>query len=270
MDDFYNPSMLLQLHKLLNPPNSDSEDEPDDRVPSVAVSSKPANRAPHTTDEKSTPSNGEPTTIDEWEEQEAKRIAVELDHRIPPEYNIVYKQTVSPEDIYLPLSTKTPATKCCEEICLEIHLTNETVGIDQMELDICETGVDLQTPIYHLSVPFPKRIDPDQGKAEWHHDKKLLTLTLRTKQTWNCVRNNGRRSNKSAFFFLLGAKAHLSRRIVAKHESNIELFHIFFFCYGIRLRRSPTSSSVIQRFFSMCQTVARVCDDVTHSSDTFQ
>lgn len=191
MDKFYNPSNLLLLHKLLNPENSDSDSEVDDRVPTSTITSKTPKSV--STSPQFSPkeigvsvavaaSKGEPQTFEEFEKLEAELIATELDHRISPDYNIIYKQTVSPEDIYLPISDKTPATIHCEEICIEIHLPNETVNIDQMELDVRDTSVDLQTPIYRLNVPFPQQIDPDHGKAEWHEAKKLLMLTLRTKQ----------------------------------------------------------------------------------------
>lgn len=184
MGDFYNTSNLKLLHNLLNPENSDSEAEIDDRVPKTIISLTTAESVfkSQFSSEKSGQPSTEPQTIDEWEEREVLLVASELEHRISPEYNIIYKQTVSPEDIYLPLSTKTPATTSCEEICIEIHMPNEIADIDRMVLDVRDTGADLQTPIYHLNVPFPQQIDPDHGKAEWHQAKKLLTLTLRTKQ----------------------------------------------------------------------------------------
>lgn len=191
MDDLYNPSSLKLLHNLLNPENSDSEPEIDDRVPTTTTAIKTTDSAfsSQFSPKDSAQSKGEPQTIDEWEEREALLIANELEHRVPPEFNIFYKQTVSPEDIYLPLSNKTPATNCCEEICIEIQMPHETVDVEQMVLDVRDNCVDLQTPIYRLNVPFPQRIDPDHGKAEWNSLKKMLTLTLRTKQKWKSVRN---------------------------------------------------------------------------------
>lgn len=184
MDDLYNPSNLELLHSLLNPENSDSEPEIDDRVPTTHTAFKTADSAlkSQLSSKNVVQPNADPQTIEEWEEREALLTVNELEHRISPEYNIIYKQTVSPEDIYLPLSNKTPATNSCEEICIEIQLPNETVDVDQMVLDIRDDRVDLQTPIYRLNVPFPKQIDPDHGKAEWNSLKKMLTLTLRTKK----------------------------------------------------------------------------------------
>lgn len=186
MDDLYNPSNLELLRDLLNPRNSNSEPEIDDRVPSTAtISSKnpeTAVKSLPSVSKESGPADADPQTIEEWEEREALLVSTELEHRISPDYNIVYKQTVSPEDIYLPMSNKTPATTSCEEICIEIQMPNETVDIDGMVLDVRDTSFDLQTPIYRLNVPFPQPIDRDQGKAEWNGANKLLTLTLRTKR----------------------------------------------------------------------------------------
>lgn len=186
MDNIYNPSNLILLRDLLNAKESDSEPEIDDRVPTTIIAPKTAESAiklsSFSSKENGERSNCEPQTIEEWEEREAILIANELEHRISPDYNIIYKQTVSPEDIYLPLSNKTPATTSCEEICIEIQLPNETVDYNRMVLDVRDTSVDLQTPIYRLNIPFSQPIDPDHGKAEWNDAKKMLTLTLRLKQ----------------------------------------------------------------------------------------
>lgn len=182
MDDYYNPLDLKLLQNLLNPVTTDSESDTDDRVPATSISSKSVENTFKSTSTNSGPSTSDPQTIEEWEERESLLTANELEQRISPEYNIIYKQTVTPEDIYLPLSNKTPATTSCEELCIEISLPNETVDIDQMTLDVRDTSVDLQTPIYRLTLPFPQQIYPDLGKAEWNSAKKTLTLTLRMKQ----------------------------------------------------------------------------------------
>lgn len=190
MDDFYNPSNLLLLRDLLNPTNSDSESETDedDRVPlsKVTFSSKPTQDGFDSQPSPSAdPKPNEPQTIEEFMEQEAKLIEDELEQRICPEYNIIYKQAVAPEDIYLPLSTKTPATACCEQMCIEILMPNETVAIDRMTLDVRANDLALHTPVYRLNIPLPQQINPDHSKAEWDEAKKLLKLTLRVKKNWN-------------------------------------------------------------------------------------
>lgn len=207
MDYFGNPNNLKLLQDLLKEPEGDSSDsEPDDRLPkfSTKISSPTIDSNQEQNTEKSTNAQsssiktensrrfeyiGEnsPQTLSEWEEQEALMNDRELEDRLTPEYRIVYKQSVAPEDIYLQIGNKTAATSSCEEMCLEILMPNETVSIDRMELDVSPHEIDLQTPIYRLKLPLVQPTDPDHGKAQWDDQKKILRLTLRMKREYDFI-----------------------------------------------------------------------------------
>lgn len=195
MDLFSNEKNIKLLQNLLNPKDDDgsSDSEPDERVP-IAAKYSPADLV------KSTPSTSysienrrpynkpnQPQTVDEWEEQEALLTANELDQRPSPEYRIIYKQAVTPEDIYLQMAAKTSATASCEEMCIEISMPDEIVEIDRMQLDVASDSIELQTSIYHLKLPLVQPIDPDRGKAMWDNENKTLKLTLRMKREYDFV-----------------------------------------------------------------------------------
>lgn len=102
-----------------------------------------------------------------------------LDCRKQPEYSITYKQAVTTEDIYLQMGLKTPATSSCEDMIVDIKLPEETVTIDQMDLDVEAEVVNLQTPVYRLKLMLPHKIHPKQGRATFDPERKILKLSLR-------------------------------------------------------------------------------------------
>ncbi|XP_031638736.1 protein PIH1D3 [Contarinia nasturtii] len=208
MDFFENPNNLRLIQDLLKKPDGNSsESEPeDDRVPSCGIKFSTSNLKTHDnstekTSAAATTSNHQeigqrvarsvaqspPKTLFEWERQEALVNDTELEDRLTPEYRIVYKQSVTPEDMYLQIGNKTAATASCEEMCLEIILPNETVGIDRMQLDVTTNEIDLQTPMYRLKLPLTQPTDPDRGKAHWDSNEKILRLTLRMKREYDFI-----------------------------------------------------------------------------------
>lgn len=207
MDFFGKPGNLKLLQDLLKEPEENSSDsEPDDRLPNFktkfstsTLESTDGENSVMDSNQQNSSSNiqnshrqfkylgdKQPQTFSEWEEQETK-LNDELDDRVTPEYRIVYKQSVAPEDIYLQMGNKTPATSSCEEMCLEILMPNETVCIDRMELDVSTHEIDLKTPYYRLKLPLVQPTDPDRGKAQWDDKKKILHLTLRMKREYDFI-----------------------------------------------------------------------------------
>lgn len=201
MDFFSNPSHLKSLQNLLKAP--EREELVDDHVPSFGTkfTSPPTSSAIEC---ESTNQSGAsasslssrrlrnirkncPETLSEWEQQEALLNADELENRCTPDYRIIYKQSVTPEDIYLQMGNKTPSTASCEEMCVEILLPNESVSIDRMELDVTAYEFDLRTPMYRLKLPMVQPIDPDRSKANWDNDKKILRLKLRMKREYDFI-----------------------------------------------------------------------------------
>lgn len=207
MDYFSSPSNLKLLQDLLKEPAAEESDsEPDDRVPAFTTKfSTPStsdaieSESDQVTNQPGTSTSSVPSrrfrnidehlpqSMSEWEQQEALLSDIDMENRSIPEYRIIYKQSVTPEDIYLQMGNKTTATASCEEMCVEILLPNETVNIDRMELDVSSHEIDLRTPNYRLKLPLAQPIDPDRGKASWDNEKKILRLTLRMKREYDFI-----------------------------------------------------------------------------------
>lgn len=206
MDYFGNPNNLKLIQDLLtkNSDENSSDSELDDRVPNACVkfstpfptSKLQGKRTEKSTSDKVTSELREqhrnilfepPQTLTEWEDHESSINDVELEDRLTPEYRIIYKQSISPEDIYLQMSNKTTATASCEEMCLEISMPKEIVSIDRMQLDVTTNEVDLRTPVYRLRLPLVQNTDPDCGKANWDDKEKILRLTLRMKREYDFI-----------------------------------------------------------------------------------
>lgn len=213
MDYFNNPSHLKLLQNLLKEPEDNSSDsESDDRVPQTSTkfattstsglqnekegtkvnekSNSKSSDDPISSNQSASVSmlrKSPPQTLAEWEEQEAKFNENAFEDRLTPEYRIIYKQSIAPEDIYLQMSSRTTATASCEEMCLEILMPQETVSIDRMQLDVTADEIDLRTPVYRLKLPLVQQIDPDHGKASWDNKEKTLRLTVRMKREYDFI-----------------------------------------------------------------------------------
>ncbi|KAL3878654.1 hypothetical protein ACJMK2_030985 [Sinanodonta woodiana] len=92
-------------------------------------------------------------------------------------YDIVYKQAVTTEDIYLQMGNKTPTTASCEEMVVKIKLPDTKLA--DVELDVKNKFLDCRTPKYKLGLHLPHPVDHKSGKAEWDGKKETLIVTLR-------------------------------------------------------------------------------------------
>lgn len=113
-----------------------------------------------------------------WDENEVDGDVDEVDDGRPqPEYDIVYKQNVSPEDMFLGIDPiRHPGTGCSDEVVLKVQLPGTKLA--DIDLDVRPTFVRLQAPKYKLKVYMPERVDEQRGNAKWDGDKGLLSVTL--------------------------------------------------------------------------------------------
>ncbi|XP_059619209.1 dynein axonemal assembly factor 6 [Phlebotomus argentipes] len=191
MDEIGSGDQLILLNKLLNPPERDSDSDGEDFTPTKKSSVTPASFFTESSQQKVCQTvqkikENFPRTLEEWEALEEVHNE-ELDTRKRPQYQIAYKQEVKVEDVFLQMSNKTTATSSCEDMVITIDLSEETGEVDQIDLKVTETEIDLQTPIYHLKIPLPHPVDPDRKKAAWNPEKKKLTLTLRMRRELDFV-----------------------------------------------------------------------------------
>jgi len=171
---------IQALHSLLtnDEDNSDSEDE----RPSNDMSRMgPADFVPKkSSSESAAPAQQKPATKDIWDTDEVAEGAEYEDihdTRPQPEYDILYKQAISSEEMFLQMGNKTPATSSCEDMVVKITLPNTKIG--DVKLDVKKKFLDVRAPRYKLGLHLPHPCDHENGKAQWDGTKSLLTVTLR-------------------------------------------------------------------------------------------
>nr|XP_020480374.1 protein PIH1D3 [Monopterus albus]XP_020480375.1 protein PIH1D3 [Monopterus albus] len=98
------------------------------------------------------------------------------DTRPQPEYDILLKQSVGTEDLFLGLSGKDPSSICCEAMLVKIKLP-DTKATDVV-LDVKEKFLDLRTPKYKLGLHLPHPIHSQEGKAQFFSEREELEVTL--------------------------------------------------------------------------------------------
>uniref|UniRef100_A0A8D0HR31 Dynein axonemal assembly factor 6 n=1 Tax=Sphenodon punctatus TaxID=8508 RepID=A0A8D0HR31_SPHPU len=102
------------------------------------------------------------------------------DPREQPEYEILFKQKVGAEDIFLGMSRKDPSTACCEEMLIKIKLPDSKAS--DILLDVQEKILDLRTPKIKLLLHLPHPVDNKSGKACFLSEKETLEVTLRMRR----------------------------------------------------------------------------------------
>lgn len=112
-----------------------------------------------------------------WTEEEVNVKAEEMpDDRPQPDYEILQRQAVGTEDVFLGLSNKDPSSNCCDSILVKIWLPNTKFA--NVSLDIKGQSIMVQSPNFVLNKLLPFVVDKDNGKAKFDSDKCLLEVTL--------------------------------------------------------------------------------------------
>lgn len=186
MDGAMAPGMLSSLCDMLKPPEEDSDSDDDKPVSSIAQLTPgnigPTGRSKKDKDEKKVEKN----TKDIWdteEIQEGAEFESVYDPRPQPEYDIVYKQAVTSEDMFLQMGNKTPATSSCEDMVVNIKLPD--TKMPDVTLDVKPKFLDCRTPKYFLGLHLPHPVDHKNGKAQWDGKTETLSVTLRLKREYD-------------------------------------------------------------------------------------
>ncbi|XP_028397928.1 protein PIH1D3-like [Dendronephthya gigantea] len=171
-----NISQLSALQELLKPPDNEPEDisscelKPNTQTPGHIGTAKKISQGRDKDEKHSNNIWGEE------EIPEGELPSDDLGGRIVPVYEMLFKQRVTSEDIFLGMGNKNPSTACCEDLIVKIDLP-ETEYAD-VNLNVTDTFLDCQTPKYKLGVHFPKHVESKNGKAQWYSEKCLLTVSV--------------------------------------------------------------------------------------------
>ncbi|KAL8581293.1 hypothetical protein ACOMHN_028319 [Nucella lapillus] len=157
--------------------DSDEDMKPDSSVAALGpgdVGPQKQTSQPPQTKEK------EKVTKDIWDPDEvAEGAEFEIlnDPRPQPEYEIMYKQAVTSEDMFLQMGNKTPLTSSCEDMVVKIHLPDTKMA--DVTLDVKAKFLDCRTPKFYLGLHLPHPVDCKNGKAQWNGKTECLHVTLR-------------------------------------------------------------------------------------------
>ena len=119
----------------------------------------------------------------EGEVQDAGDIDDIDDGRPQPDYEIVFKQKVSPEDMFLGVDPlRHPGISMSDDLVLKVTLPNTKLA--EIDLDVRSTFVRIMAPKYKLRAQLGQTVDENKGNAKWDADKSLLTVTLPIFHDW--------------------------------------------------------------------------------------
>jgi hypothetical protein len=100
----------------------------------------------------------------------------EDDGRKRPEYDILYKQSVTSEDMYLGMGDMDPTSSKCDTMVVKIRLPGESIG--EVDLDVKRQSIVLRSKQYKLATYLPHKVRNEDGKAQWLKDKEQLVVSL--------------------------------------------------------------------------------------------
>ncbi|XP_028282912.1 dynein axonemal assembly factor 6 [Parambassis ranga] len=125
---------------------------------------------------------------DIWSEEEVAEGAQYedlADPRPQPEYEVILKQSVGTEDLFLGLSRKDPSSMCCEAMLVKIKLP-DTKAADVV-LDVKEKFLDLRTPKYKLGLHLPHPVHSQEGRAQFFSEREEMEVTLLMKRPMDFI-----------------------------------------------------------------------------------
>ncbi|CAG9784378.1 unnamed protein product [Diatraea saccharalis] len=132
-----------------------------------------------------------PKNIEEYEEQQDKE-AEELSHsggtvgsRKTPEFTMNYQQSVSAEDVFLQIGSKTPSSASCENLIVRIKMPGDKK--ENVDLSVDNNSVAVHSSRYQLKLPLPHSINPDTSKATWVSTDETLVLTLKLDREFDFI-----------------------------------------------------------------------------------
>ncbi|XP_043753494.1 dynein axonemal assembly factor 6 [Cervus elaphus] len=183
METISSVSALQALSKLLYPEEDDFESGQSNSSSTMGAMG-PGNIGPPKREElKVIPQTSSENCEEIWNPEEVSEGAEHHDTwdvRDTPEYEIVFKQQVGTEDMFLGLTRKDASTACCKDLVVKIKLPNTNPS--DIKIDIQETIFDLRTTNKKLLVTLPHPVDCSSAKAFYILDTETLEVTMTMKR----------------------------------------------------------------------------------------
>eukprot|EP00062_Callorhinchus_milii_P026144 gi/632987915/ref/XP_007882823.1/ PREDICTED: protein PIH1D3 [Callorhinchus milii] len=187
MDSLLTLPQIQALTSLLAAPE-ENEEELEQKPLSGAGAQGPGHIGPQNKSQTTEPADRKPTNKDIWAEEEVLEGAEFddiWDKRQQPEYEILFKQRVGTEDVFLGVSRKDGSTACCEDMVIRINLPD--TKLSDVTLDVNDRFLTLRSPHYKLGLHLPHAVDSKNGKAQLISSTSLLEVTLTMKRELDFV-----------------------------------------------------------------------------------
>eukprot|EP00455_Lapot_gusevi_P014812 TRINITY_DN17459_c0_g1_i1.p1 TRINITY_DN17459_c0_g1~~TRINITY_DN17459_c0_g1_i1.p1 ORF type:complete len:216 (+),score=23.89 TRINITY_DN17459_c0_g1_i1:65-649(+) len=117
-----------------------------------------------------------------WDDEEVNQSELSIfeddpsDRREEPRYEILYKQTVTTEEVYLGMGGANPSTLDCNAMVVKVFLTG--CSFSEVTLDVISTRMLVRSSRYKLSLYLPYLVNEKNGNAKWDSKKQILSVTL--------------------------------------------------------------------------------------------
>ncbi|XP_018329795.1 uncharacterized protein LOC108740098 [Agrilus planipennis] len=192
------PNMVLKLAELLNVKTyhdySDSEEEhleeeegTGDKSSHVGTKSKTKNKIELNKEQKERENKYRKieTKVTPEDFEFLNENTVNDDWKKTPQWDISYRQSVTPSDVFLQMGGKTPSTISCEDMIISVYLPEEKYH--NIDLKVEKEILNLTSPRFKLSIPLPHPVDPQLGDAKWDNDTEKLIITLKMDREFDFI-----------------------------------------------------------------------------------
>ncbi|MPD00460.1 Protein PIH1D3 [Portunus trituberculatus] len=97
------------------------------------------------------------------------------DPRPQPQYEVTFRERVTPSQVCLPISMGNAGE---EDVVVRVELPGEL--LTEVTLEVTSTTLNLTSPTYHLHLPLPRPVNQRKGVATWDPTAHTLVVTLPT------------------------------------------------------------------------------------------
>jgi hypothetical protein len=109
------------------------------------------------------------------------------DDRKEPKYDILLRQDIGAQDMYLNLGDRDPGSDHCDQLVVKVQMPD--TELKNITLEVLEDRLLVQSPKYRLNLALPHRVKKDDGKAEWEKLKATLKVTLPIQQSVKYIKD---------------------------------------------------------------------------------
>ena len=172
-------NQLSQLSELLAEPEADLSKGYSGSEPSSSVLKQTVGQVDDEKAKKDAPVDPDDIwTVDEVPAEETAGVIDDnaiRDSRPEPKFELMYKQGVGTEDLFLG-TEKTPGSMDCTHLVYRITFPGHKMA--DLELDVTKNSLKAESKTLRLAIFLPLSVDFDNGSAKWDAKSEALVITL--------------------------------------------------------------------------------------------